>query len=247
MIKFFRRIRYDLMEKNNTGKYMKYAIGEIVLVVIGILIALQINNANEVRKSNIREQGILKNLIQELKADLQSYNENLETLENIKILHKQLFEIGVNNKESILIEKPNFIRRTLFYNPITKENDPFIASKISNDEIRNEILTYFRNIKNMEYSYREFEEIVREKIRPYLGDKSVQNLSMWFENERKLSDNGKYENLISPKELASLSKEKDFQQLLLESSIKCEETFDALQILIVQNKHLMQVITENLK
>ena len=43
MIKFFRRIRYDLMEKNKTGKYFKYAIGEIVLVIIGILIALGIN------------------------------------------------------------------------------------------------------------------------------------------------------------------------------------------------------------
>jgi len=44
MIKFFRKIRYDLMEKNKAGKYLKYAIGEIVLVVIGILIALSINN-----------------------------------------------------------------------------------------------------------------------------------------------------------------------------------------------------------
>jgi len=44
MIKFFRKIRYDLMKKNKTGKYFKYAVGEILLVVIGILIALQINN-----------------------------------------------------------------------------------------------------------------------------------------------------------------------------------------------------------
>ena len=50
MIKFFRKIRYNLMEKNKTGKYLKYAIGEIVLVVIGILIALSINNWNESRK-----------------------------------------------------------------------------------------------------------------------------------------------------------------------------------------------------
>ena len=50
MIKFFRKIRYDLMEINKTGKYLKYAIGEIVLVVIGILIALSINNWNESRK-----------------------------------------------------------------------------------------------------------------------------------------------------------------------------------------------------
>ena len=47
MIKFFRKIRQNLLMENKTGKYFKYAIGEIVLVVIGILIALQINNWNE--------------------------------------------------------------------------------------------------------------------------------------------------------------------------------------------------------
>jgi len=46
MIKFFRKIRYGLIEKSKTGKHLKYAIGEIVLVVIGILIVLQINNWN---------------------------------------------------------------------------------------------------------------------------------------------------------------------------------------------------------
>ena len=51
MIKFFRKIRYDLMEKNKTGKYFKYAIGEILLVMIGILLALQVSNWNEDNKS----------------------------------------------------------------------------------------------------------------------------------------------------------------------------------------------------
>ena len=46
MINFFRKIRYNLIEQNKTGKYLKYAIGEIVLVAIGILIALSINNWN---------------------------------------------------------------------------------------------------------------------------------------------------------------------------------------------------------
>ena len=48
MIKFFRKIRQNLLIKNKTGKYFKYAIGEIVLVVIGILIALNVNNYNEI-------------------------------------------------------------------------------------------------------------------------------------------------------------------------------------------------------
>ena len=68
MVKFFRKIRYDLMKKNKTGKYFKYAIGEIVLVVIGILIALQINNWNESRKENVK----LKKAIQSVYTDLVS-------------------------------------------------------------------------------------------------------------------------------------------------------------------------------
>ena len=54
MIKFFRKIRYALMTNNKTAKYLTYAIGEIILVVIGILIALQINNWNEDRKNSIK-------------------------------------------------------------------------------------------------------------------------------------------------------------------------------------------------
>ena len=50
MLKFFRSIRRQLLNENKTGKYFRYAIGEILLVVIGILIALQINNWNEGRK-----------------------------------------------------------------------------------------------------------------------------------------------------------------------------------------------------
>ncbi len=82
MIKFFRKIRYDLIEKNKTGKpalpagrYFKYAIGEILLVVIGILIALQINNWNENRKIQVEEIILLTNI----HVDLQKTLEELES------------------------------------------------------------------------------------------------------------------------------------------------------------------------
>ena len=55
MIKFFRHIRKRILTENKTGRYLKYAIGEIVLVVFGILIALQINNWNEERKLRVIE------------------------------------------------------------------------------------------------------------------------------------------------------------------------------------------------
>lgn len=69
MIKFFRKIRQNLLSEGKTGKYLKYAIGEIVLVVIGILIALQINEWNDIRKSNIKEYNILTEMHGNLKTD----------------------------------------------------------------------------------------------------------------------------------------------------------------------------------
>ena len=66
MIKFFRHIRQNLLMENKTGKYLKYAIGEILLVIIGILIAVSINGWNEDRKLKKAEQSILKDLKQEM-------------------------------------------------------------------------------------------------------------------------------------------------------------------------------------
>ena len=67
MIKFFNKIRYNLMETGKTGKYFKYAIGEIFLVVIGILIALQINNWNDAQK----EKKVLHEYLTKVRNDIQ--------------------------------------------------------------------------------------------------------------------------------------------------------------------------------
>ena len=80
------------MEKNKTGKYLKYAIGEILLVVVGILIALSINNWNTNRQNNIKKIEIYTSM----KNELQSINKSLLTENNI---HKAIY-----NKCKILLE-----------------------------------------------------------------------------------------------------------------------------------------------
>ena len=74
MIKFFRHIRKELMETGKTGKYFKYAIGEIVLVVIGILIALQINNWNEQKKLKVQETEALTEIISDLTINIDKFD-----------------------------------------------------------------------------------------------------------------------------------------------------------------------------
>lgn len=69
MIKFFRHIRQRLLSENRFSKYLIYAIGEIVLVVIGILIALQLNTLREQRQDRIKEQAYLKEIHLDFKSN----------------------------------------------------------------------------------------------------------------------------------------------------------------------------------
>ena len=80
MIKFFRQIRLNLMETGKTGKYLKYAIGEIVLVVIGILIALQVNNWNNGRLERQFEIKVLNEIFIDTKEDLKEMDDALREL-----------------------------------------------------------------------------------------------------------------------------------------------------------------------
>jgi hypothetical protein len=102
------------MEKNKTGKYLKYAIGEIILVVIGILIALQINNWNENRKDSIEEKAILENLLENLNlSEIQS--ELLISGENI--LKQSLIQIlGIDSNDNGI--NPIIISDSIFKNAV---------------------------------------------------------------------------------------------------------------------------------
>ena len=79
MINFFRKIRQNLLMENKTGKYLKYAIGEIVLVVIGILIALSINNWNQKRINSISESLLLKEINTEFKFNKKELESTIRT------------------------------------------------------------------------------------------------------------------------------------------------------------------------
>ncbi len=83
MIKFFRKIRQNLLTEGKTSKYFKYAIGEIILVVIGILIALQINNWNEERKERAIVKNVLKNIRYDLIADTVNFSSSIKKVPQI--------------------------------------------------------------------------------------------------------------------------------------------------------------------
>ena len=89
MIKFFRKIRQKLLSENKFSKYLIYAIGEIILVVIGILIALSINNWNETKKQEQRAIIYANKIINDIETDLKNVDSlvvigqrNIKEIEN---------------------------------------------------------------------------------------------------------------------------------------------------------------------
>ncbi|MDT0558333.1 DUF6090 family protein [Ichthyenterobacterium sp. W332] len=83
MIKFFRKIRYNLMSENKTGKYLKYAIGEIILVMVGILLALQVNNWNEGRKDIKKAHEILIDVKENAEFNIIQFKKDIEENKNV--------------------------------------------------------------------------------------------------------------------------------------------------------------------
>ena len=244
MIKFFRKIRKKLLQQNKVGSYLKYAIGEILLVVIGILIALQINNANEAYKAKQSERVVLNNLVKDLRADSLAFNDNLDILSKINNLHQTLYEIGVKGMD-LEIENPNLIRLMTYHNPIAIKNDPFIASKISNEEIRKEINTYSRYLTDLDATSLQFDKFIENRLRVFLADKKVHQLSSWFEKKTFVKEIVSFE-FVDKAGLILLSKLPEFQQLLLEASIKSKNTEANYEIVLTQNQKLKEVIIKEL-
>ena len=101
MIKFFRRIRQKLLSENKFSKYLFYAIGEIILVVIGILIALQINNWNENRKELKHQNFLFAQLLSDAKADSVFFEDRLSGIAILDSTLRVALQLGKDSSFDI--------------------------------------------------------------------------------------------------------------------------------------------------
>tara|TARA_R110000744_G_scaffold373458_1_gene485630 strand:+ start:8838 stop:9908 length:1071 start_codon:yes stop_codon:yes gene_type:complete len=162
MIKFFRKIRQRLLTDNKFSKYFLYAIGEIVLVVIGILIALQINTWNEEQKNRFEE----KNLLLELRTEFREKKESLDAnkrqgagfIKNISIYDTYANASAPEyNLDSLRFLVRSLTMGNFFITPNSTLNSIENSAKIyliKNDELRN----YFKIWKNSVIKLNDFQE-----------------------------------------------------------------------------------------
>jgi len=166
MIPFFRKIRKKMADDNKPMKYMRYAIGEIFLVVIGILIALQINNWNEEKKEQVQERKYLIEIKKNLESDLvqienmrKQYQKISATVDSILIFIKNAKPKTANYNKlwEAIIEVtyvPSFNSQKNGYNNLISAGN---INQIKNQELLRAISTHYSNV---DYT----NELVRQTI-----------------------------------------------------------------------------------
>lgn len=173
MIKFFRKIRQKLLSENKFSKYLIYAVGEIVLVVIGILIALYINNLNTEKQDSITLKGYLNNISENIEVDIANL-ERIAVFRDSSIIGSNYF-MNMIEQETILMEQYSIYFTEYFhYNPWL---DKFFQSnshgfealknagflrKIQQTTLETELYKYYGIVEQIEYEERYLNNFMEE-------------------------------------------------------------------------------------
>ena len=165
MIRLFRNLRKSVLYREDTGKYLKYALGETILVVVGILIALQVNNWSSKQKEKKKEQIHLIKLASNLQDDISLFREIIlgDSLmsESLKRVSNEI--LRADNIDDVDFRDNARFKVNLFY-PNKTAFDNLVSSGqldlIGNDIIVENLLLYYRSItiasEGIDYSLRNY-------------------------------------------------------------------------------------------
>ena len=187
MIKFFRKIRHKLLSENKFSKYVIYAIGEIILVVIGILIALSINNWNEHKKKKQDERVLLMAVLENLKLDSLGIANVVHNQARILEVHKKLIGIVKGSNTPGDIDNLGLLRRSLPTRLTLKANYPDLPNQVLDETVKSSVMSYFLIQNGYDFTMNNYNNILEESLRPYLSEKQLLNfgnqlddLSTWI-------------------------------------------------------------------
>jgi len=257
MIKFFRQIRQNLIMENKTGKpaampstgkpavrYLKYALGEIVLVVIGIFLALQLNNWNELRKQRIEELETLKNIKSDFTNAINEFEENNTFRERIISSTKILYGIIHDKQNNYSKKQLDSIMSELFINPTYNGqsetlNILFNSGKIniiSNNAIKNKLVLWPQLVEDMTEDEIYSSNMVYNNLYPILKRYvPLLDITNSLQYKFKLSN-------YAEKSTFSSDYKKLFMDMEFESTLATREI--ALMVSLLQTKQLIETAKE---
>lgn len=260
MLQFFKKIRQNLLTESKFTKYLIYALGEIVLVVIGILIALQINNWNESKKIKVREISQLKSIQEDIMLDETDITFNLTYHKLFLSSEQQLLNYMLSSdrvpQEAIKYENALGISLLLIlhesaFNNLRNNNLNIISNQKIKKEISNHYDSFGKTVLIFENDYPQFDNYLLK--RPYFL-KYFQYKNKISSKESTQHNNSDYYNpeiemnkLILVDTLG-LKNDEEFKIVLAESILYSKIKIQLYENLIIGNKELIKAIdTELLK
>jgi len=180
MNKFFRTARRKFLVENKFTKYLIYAIGETLLVVVGILIAIKINDWNRENVLKSSEIEIYEIIITDLKRDSvlfdtyqTRYNLNLDTFFELNKINS-----GAASSSAFV---PDFVVSNIEFNPVVQNNNLPVLERLRDQEIRTKINSYFRYLNQVDQATDEFNALITDKSRPFfLEENNILNKAAVF-------------------------------------------------------------------
>jgi hypothetical protein len=243
MIKFFRNIRQNLLAEGKAGKYLKYAIGEIVLVVIGILIALQINNWNENRKLVKVELKMLYELLAVLETDMSFQHAQIVRLNNTfsssKLIAKYLndklpYHDSLDFHFGLVVNDESALTRDQAYQKVKSYGLDFIK----NDSLKEELSwTYETNSNNLDRLIVDFNLYLNVSVVPIFNDLFV---SSGYNTEN-------YSVILTPLDYPSLIENKKYINALNNVYWKRQEILFFLKRRYQRMENLVRYLNEEIE
>lgn len=239
MLKFFRRIRQKLIDEGNLKRYLIYAIGEILLVVVGILLALQINNWNEDRISQNEIKSLISAFKKENLKNSESLKSRIERSQEKRMAMLELLSIIGPHSENHQKEKVNelvyaSIGGTIF-DPLTIAINNLQESgkmnQIKNDSLRQLFALWQSKMKFIKNAEARYGDRLFSQILPYLYDKFL-----LLDLDKK---HGGYEEIL-PSSKFDVSHTKILRDLKFENMI--DDQFYTRTLITRSYKELLEIM-----
>ncbi|WP_445384147.1 hypothetical protein ACT6NV_09000 [Robiginitalea sp. IMCC44478] len=174
MLRFFRQIRQKLLTDNKFSKYLLYAVGEILLVVIGILLALQVNTYQENKMARLKECEYLNSLLADLTIEknfLGTYAEfDKEVITNAETLLQAYYDRGeievddaFSRQLSILNNRSTFRKHNATYKELLATGD---LNLLMDQNLKQRIMLYFQTVEQFETIIRQNNEYIDNHFAP---------------------------------------------------------------------------------
>lgn len=247
MIRLFRKIRQNLLSENRYSLYILYAAGEILLVIVGIIIALQIGKWNESRKENNAELQLYVDLLEDLELENYNIERYIDQVNSYDDLHVQVYDEMRGKAEYDPGQIYNFLLWFHRYNMFLTDKYQESLSALGNDRIHDNLKNYIRQENNTNGSVEEWNEHQLQHVRPYLSSYGINNTDAMFNDQLdEFAPIINTTDLINHAQLERQYKSPEFDQLLF--TIRFKTLWMAQNFLWLRevNRELQLILSQEL-